>query len=54
MMKLTIIQRWFRGVLLSKKLKGKMRGIIEIYYHPEMKGGYFAKKDLMSLFKNEI
>ena len=46
--KLETLQKWFRGCLLSKRLNKIKRSIIEIYYHPEMKGGYLAKRDMLN------
>ena len=47
-MKLQIckIQRWFRSAIMNKKIIRIMDELTPIYYAPEMKGGYFAKKDL--------
>ena len=44
--KLCVLQRWCRGIILSNKLKKIRKEIIQIYYHPQCKGGWMAKKDL--------
>lgn len=46
--KIITIQQHIRRHLLRKKINNlcKNRHIIELYYHPDNKGGYFAKKRL--------
>ena len=48
--KLLLLQKWFRGCLMSKKLKKIYKPILEIYFHPEYKGGYLHKKSMLDLF----
>ena len=48
--KLFLLQRWFRGCLMSKKLKKIYKPILEIYFHPDYKGGYLHKKSMLDLF----
>jgi hypothetical protein len=44
---LIMLQKWFRGCLMSKKLKRMYKPILEIYLHPEYKGGYLHKRDML-------
>jgi len=46
--KLLSLQKWFRRCLMSRKLKKLYKPILEIYFHPEYKGGYLHKRDMMS------
>jgi len=46
--KLLLLQKWFRGCLMSRKLKKLYKPILEIYFHPEYKGGYLHKRNMMS------
>jgi len=46
--KLLLLQKWFMGCLMSRKLKKLYKPILEIYFHPEYKGGYLHKRDMMS------
>ena len=39
-------QEIVRNKITSRKLISIRNQLVPIYYHPEMKGGYFAKKDL--------
>ena len=48
--KLFLLQKWFRGCLMSKKLKKIYKPILEIYFHPDYKGGYLHKKSMFGLF----
>jgi hypothetical protein len=48
--KLFLLQRWFRGCLMSKKLKKIYKPILEIYFHPDYKGGYLHKKSMLDQF----
>ena len=49
--KLFLLQKWFRGCLMSKKLKKIYKPILEIYFHPDYKGGYLHKKSMLGLFE---
>ena len=48
--KLFLLQKWFRGCLMSKKLKNIYKPILEIYFHPDYKGGYLHKKSMLDQF----
>lgn len=48
--KLGVLQRWFKGNYLSKKLSEYMGDIINIYYKPEMKGYYLAHKNYINTY----
>jgi hypothetical protein len=52
--KLLLIQKWFKGCLISKKLKRMYKPILEIYLHPDYKGGYLHKRDMMSFLAEGI
>lgn len=45
--KLKILQKWFRGVLMNKKLLRLIPQLMPLYYHPSAKGGYFHKKEML-------
>ena len=45
--KLVILQKWFKGILMSKKLLKLINQLIPLYYHPDAKGGYFHKKYML-------
>ncbi len=45
--KLIIIQKWFKKIILSNNLKKILIQIIPIYYHPECKGVYIHKKQML-------
>jgi hypothetical protein len=49
--KLVILQRWFRSMSLSLRLKRLIPQIIPLYYHPDAKGGYFDKLSIMRYFE---
>ena len=42
-----ILQRWFKKVLLSKRLTKIIPQLMPLYYHPEAKGGYIHKRDML-------
>ena len=44
------IWMFYRNQKLRKRILCIRNELIPIYYHPEMKGGYFAKKDINSFF----
>lgn len=46
MNKLMIIEKWFEGILTSKKILNILKEITPIYWDPEMKGGFFYKKKI--------
>lgn len=43
------IVNFYRRQKFRKRLLSIQRQLIPIYYHPDMKGGYFAKKELLKL-----
>ena len=45
--KLLKLQKWFKTYLLSKKISIMSELILPLYFHPEYKGGYFHKKQLL-------
>ena len=51
--KLIILQKWFKGCLLSNRLKGMIKPLTEIYYHPLSRGGYNHKRSMMN-FVNDL
>ncbi len=46
------IQKWFKRISLRKRLVGMIPQILQLYYHPEAKGGYFHKKNMMTFINN--
>ena len=50
--KLRILQRWFRVCLLSLKLKRLIPDLTKIYYDPHCKGGYFAKQQISNFLSD--
>jgi len=51
--KLLILQRWFKNLLQSRRLKKLIQQLVPLYYHPDAKGGYLDKLDIMK-FMNGI
>ena len=49
--KLFLLQKWYRGCLMSKKLKNIYKPILEIYFHPDYKGVYLHKKNMLGFFE---
>jgi hypothetical protein len=49
--KLIYLQRWVKKRRLRIKLKNLIPRIIPIYYHPDAKGGYFDKKNMLQFFE---
>jgi hypothetical protein len=49
--KLIKIQRWARKILLSLRLTNLIPKLMPIYYHPDSKGGYFHKKQMLSFIQ---
>jgi len=43
-------QKMIRNYFMRKKIIHINRQLIPIYYHPDMKGGYFSKKDIYQFF----
>lgn len=50
--KLLKIQKWAKKIILYKRLIKMMPMIIQIYYDPECRGGYFHKKNLIEFIDN--
>lgn len=50
--KLTRLQRWFKSLILSKKLTRLIPRIIPLYYDPESKGGFFEKKKMLTFLES--
>ena len=46
--KVKILQRWFKKVILSKRLTKLIPQLMPLYYHPEAKGGYIHKRDMLT------
>ena len=44
--KLIILQKWFKRIITSKRLKKLIPKLMPLYYDPESKGGYFHKKKM--------
>jgi hypothetical protein len=49
--KLIILQKWFKKLYMSRKLKRIIPQIIPLYYHPDAKGGYFDKLKILQCFQ---
>ncbi len=45
--KLIKLQKWFKIILLNKKLLKLIKKIIPLYFAPSAKGGYMHKKKMM-------
>ncbi len=45
--KLRIIQKFITKIIMSKRLMRLIPKIIPLYYHPECKGGYMHKKQML-------
>ena len=41
------LQKWFKKILFSKRLTKLISQLIPLYYHPEAKGGYIHKRDML-------
>ena len=52
--KLIVLQKWFRNLLLSKHLTTMIKKIVPIYYHPDCKGGYLHKREMMSFIEDIV
>jgi hypothetical protein len=49
--KLIKLQRWFKSMHLSRRLEKLIPLIVPIYYHPDAKGGYFDKQQILQYFE---
>ncbi len=52
--KLTRIQHWVKNMLALKRLKIFTPMIIQAYYDPQCKGGYFHKKEIQEFVDNNV
>lgn len=50
--KLIFLQRWLRKMMIVKKLHRLIPRLMQIYYHPEAKGGYFHKKEMLGFIES--
>ena len=50
--KVKMLQRWFKRVLLSKRLTKIIPQLMPLYYNPEAKGGYIHKRDMLLCIEN--
>jgi hypothetical protein len=50
--KVIIIQKWFKRILLGRKLLKMIPRLAPLYYDPEAKGGYFHKKKMLKFVEN--
>ena len=50
--KLKRLQKWFKSIILGKRLKNITLQLIPLYYHPLAKGGYLHKRDMLRFFEN--
>lgn len=50
------LQKWFIRMTLINRLKrtAKNKKFIELWWHPDHKGGYFHKKSMMVFFQEEL
>src|SRR5437773_2058455 len=49
--KVIVLQRWFKKVLLSKNMVKLIPQLMPLYYHPESKGGYLHKRNMLRFFE---
>ncbi len=49
--KVIVLQQWFKNILYMKKITNIIYQIIPLYYHPDAKGGYFDKKNMLDFFE---
>ena len=52
--KLIRLQNWFKSYLMSKKLTLLLKELLPLYYHPDAKGGWLHKRDMMQFFDNQV
>src|SRR5205823_28890 len=45
--KLKRLQKWFKDIILAKRLKKITLQLIPLYYHPLAKGGYLHKRNML-------
>lgn len=50
--KLITLQRWFKNMLMSRKIIKIIPLLMPLYYHPDSKGGYFHKKEMLTSLMN--
>jgi hypothetical protein len=51
MKKLIRLQKWFKRLYLGKKLRKLIPQLIPLYYHPDAKGGYFDKLEIIKFVR---
>lgn len=49
--KLVILQKWLRRMILRKKLITLIPLLVPLYYHPDSRGGYFHKKNMLEFIE---
>jgi hypothetical protein len=49
--KLILLQKWWKKIYLSNRLKKLIKQLIPLYYHPDAKGGYFDKLKIFQCFQ---
>lgn len=52
--KLIILQKWLKKMLVRKRLIKLIPILIPLYYHPESKGGYFHKKEILEFVESLV
>ena len=50
--KLKRLQKWFKDIMLGKRLKKITLQIIPLYYHPLAKGEYLYQREMLRLKKS--
>ena len=50
--KIKILQKYIKKYTLSNRMLKIINKLVPIYYHPECKGGYFIKKDMLKFLNN--
>jgi uncharacterized paraquat-inducible protein A len=50
--KLIKLQKWFKRLYLGKKLRKLIPQLIPLYYHPDAKGGYFDKLEIVKFVRD--
>jgi hypothetical protein len=52
--KLKILQKWCKSLIISNKLKRLIPSLMQLYYAPDSKGGFFHKKEMEKYFENLV
>lgn len=50
--KLILLQKWMKKMIVRKRLIKLIPLLMPIYYHPESKGGYFHKKNMLEFVES--